>query len=316
METNNSNEKEEKSWIGRNAWWIPHLLRYSCSECVAKYQAIRDTMCKKLSLILFILIVAMTSCKDPREKTVWDYIDSELANEGEFRQGVEAFHKDLIRHGYMQDHSCDILKCASAYQNAYSDIERVASIMNEPAAEVPVTLSDDYAEFPVEDIVAAGTEKADGLDKQYSNSYFSLRYPSSWQIVQDGNQVTSETIISVQIMEKKKNDVDFRPNINIIVSSRKWTISTTVLAQQTSDYNKRMLPNYKYIGISDIQVDGCKGSLLEGSIELKGYKLRSNQYVVKKADNTTLTITATTEKGKHNQQMEVISAIMKSIQIF
>lgn len=273
-------------------------------------------MGKNLSLSLFaVIIITVASCKDPREKTVWDYIGSETANEYEFSLGVEALHRDLIRHGYMEEHSCDLLDCASAHQSTYADIERVRNIMNEPAVEEPNALADDDTELYVEDVTTTGTEEANRLDKQYSNSYFSLRYPSSWQIVQDGNQVTSNTAISVQIMEKQKNDVDFRPNINIIVSSKKWEESTSYLAQQTSQNNKRMMPSYKYIGIGSTQVGGCKGSLLEGTIEVQGYKLHSSQYIVKKTDNTTFTITATTDNGKHIQQMKVINAILKSIHI-
>lgn len=273
-------------------------------------------MGKNLSRSLFaVVIITIASCKDPRVKTVWDYIGSETANEYDFSLGVEALHRDLIRHGYMEEHSCDLLDCASAHQSTYADIERVRNIMNEPAVEEPNALADDNTELSAEDVTTTGTEEANRLDKQYSNSYFSLRYPSSWQIVQDGNQVTSNTAISVQIMEKQKNDVDFRPNINIIVSSKKWEESTSFLAQQTSQNNKRMIPSYKYIGIGNTWLGGCKGSLLEGTIEMQDYKLHSSQYIVKKADNTTFTITVTTDNGKHIQQMKVINAILKSIHI-
>lgn len=272
-------------------------------------------MGKNLSLSLFaMVIITVASCKDPREKTVWDYIGSETANEYEFSLGVEALHRDLIRHGYMEEHSCELLGCASAHKSTYADIERVRNIMNEPAVEEPNALADDNTELSV-DVPTTGTEETNRLDKQYSNSYFSLRYPSSWQIVQDGNQVTSNTAISVQIMEKQKNDVDFRPNINIIVSSKKWEESTSYLAQQTLQNNKRMMPSYKYIGIGSTQVGGCEGSLLEGAIEVQGYKLRSSQYIVKKADNTTFTITATTDNGKHREQIKTINKILKSIRI-
>lgn len=158
-------------------------------------------------------------------------------------------------------------------------------------------------------------ENLSKLDKQYSNSYFSLRYPSSWQVVQDDNQVTANTSIAVQIMEKQKNDVDFRPNINIIVSSKKWKESTSYIAQQSSQNNKQIVPSYKQLGISDTQISGCKGSLLEGTIELQGYKLRSSQYIVKKVDNTTITITVTTDNREHKDQMKIINAILKSIEI-
>lgn len=273
-------------------------------------------MGKNLSLSIFaVVIITISSCKDPREKTVWDYIESETANEYEFSLGVEALHRDLIKHGYMEEHSCDLLGCASAHQSTYADIERVRGIMNEPAVEESVALADDYEELYSEDTATIENETVNGLDNQYSNSYFNLRYPSSWQIVQDGNQVTSNTAISVQIMEKQRNDVDFRPNINIIVSNRKWEESTSYLAQQTSQNNKRLIPNYIFIGIGSTQVGGCNGSLLESTIEKQGYKLHSSQYIVKKSDNTTFIITATTDNDKHLEQMKIINQILKSIHI-
>lgn len=76
-----------------------------------------------------------------------------------------------------------------------------------------------------------------------------------------------------------------------------------------------MVPSYKQLGISNTQVSGCKGSLLEAIFDLQGYTLRSSQYIVKKADNTTFIITATTDNRKHKEQMKVISKILKSIQI-
>ena len=153
------------------------------------------------------------------------------------------------------------------------------------------------------------------LDKQYSNAYFSLRYPPSWQIVQEENKVTTNTSIAVQIMEKQMNDVDFRPNINIIVSSEKRKESTSYMARQSSQNNKQMIPSYRQIGISNTQISGCKGSLLEAIVDLQDYTLRSSQYIVKKADNTTFIISATTDNGKHKEQMKIISAILKSIEI-
>lgn len=274
-------------------------------------------MGKHLSLSLFAgVIITVASCKDPREKTVWDYIGSETANEYEFSLGVEALHRDLIKHGYMEEHSCDLLDCASAHQSTYADIERVRNIMNEPAVKEPNALADDNTELSVEDVPTTGTEETNRLDKQYSNSYFSLRYPSSWQIVQDGNQVTSNTAISVQIMERQRNNVDFRPNINIIVSNRKWKEPTSFLAKQSSQNNIQMMPSYRQIGISDVEISSCKGSLLEGTIELQGYKLRSSQYIVKKTDNTTFTITATTDDRRYKQQIQIIHAILKSLHIF
>jgi hypothetical protein len=54
--------------------------------------------------------------------------------------------------------------------------------------------------------------KTDIQQKLFSNTYFSIKYPSSWQIVQDDNKVTNQTSIALQIMEKQQNDDDFRAN--------------------------------------------------------------------------------------------------------
>lgn len=164
-------------------------------------------------------------------------------------------------------------------------------------------------------IIAAHQGQKQELENEYSYKYFSLKYPSTWQIVQDNNQATATTTISVQIMEKKKNDVDFRPNINIIVSATKWTEPASYLAQQTSQNNRKVVSTYKQLSISDTEISGCKGSLLSSSMYLQGYSMRSDQYIVKKSDNTTFIITATTDSNKYQSQMAVINEILKSLVI-
>lgn len=152
------------------------------------------------------------------------------------------------------------------------------------------------------------------LEKEYSNNYYSLRYPSSWQIIQDDNYATETTVISLQIMQKQLNDYDFRPNINIIVSATKWAEPTSYLARQTADNNKGVVPNYVEISINNnVEIDGYKGSLLSSRWEYQGFKMRGDQYIVKKADNTTFIITATTDYKKHQEQIKVINEILKSI---
>lgn len=154
------------------------------------------------------------------------------------------------------------------------------------------------------------------LEKEYSNKYFSLRYPSSWQIIQDDNHLTETTVISLQIMQKQLNDYDYRPNINLIVSATKRAEPTSYIARQTADYNKKLLPNYVEINITnDVEIDGNKGSLLSILWEYQGFKIRGDQYIVKKADNTTFIITASTDNAKYQKQSAVIKKILDSIVI-
>ncbi len=81
------------------------------------------------AIALVCIMLLANGCKDPREKTVWDYIDSKTANSDEFSMGIEKLHKDLIKHGYMKDHSCFQLDCYNNHKNTYEDIERVNKLV-------------------------------------------------------------------------------------------------------------------------------------------------------------------------------------------
>ena len=286
----------------------------------------------KISMKMYVFIavlILMAGCKSPREKNVWDYIgDDKAVSMNRFEDGIEEMHKDLIKHGYMKDHDCREMECAKYHINTDADIERINSLMTEKTTSVNKerNIKEEYwameqldnkhlNETPnIKENNSKSNQSVD-LSKQYSNKYFSIKYPSSWQVVQDDNQITANTSISVQIMQIVENDYDFSPNINIIVSSKKWQESTEFLAQQSANSSKEALSTYNKIGISNAYIDNCKGSLLEYSLSISGYKLYGNQYIVKKSDNTTFTITATTDYNKHTMQMVEVDAILKSIHI-
>ena len=152
--------------------------------------------------------------------------------------------------------------------------------------------------------------------KLFSNQNFSIQYPNSWEIVAENKKVTEQTTVSVQIMEKQKNDYDFRPNINIIVSSKKIAESTSTLVDATIAQNKKVFPTYRLINKNDnISLSGCKGSRVEYSMTVQGYKIQSIQYVIKKSDNTTFTITATLDANKYNEQKTIITTMCNSLKI-
>lgn len=154
------------------------------------------------------------------------------------------------------------------------------------------------------------------LIQQYSNEYFSIKYPTTWQIVQDDNQVTGNTTVSVQIMEKLKNDHDFRPNINIIVSKKKWSEPTSYLAQNTIAQNKQIMDSYHLLEQNDdIYINNCQGSVIDYTFNIQGYKLHGIQYIVKKKDNTTFIITATTDAARHSKQKVIANTMINSLKI-
>ena len=108
-------------------------------------------------------------------------------------------------------------------------------------------------------------------------------------------------------MEGQKNDYDFRPNINIIVSNKKWRESTAYLAEQTSQNNRRLIRSYKQLSTSnDVVLGKC-------SFSVQGYQLKADQYIVKRTDNTTFIITATMENCKYSEQNKLVQSILKSL---
>lgn len=79
--------------------------------------------------IIGLMTIAVSSCKDPRDKTVWDYIGHQNANPDEWKHGIEDLHEDLIKHGYMEPHDCDEMRCADNHKNTYDDINRINMLL-------------------------------------------------------------------------------------------------------------------------------------------------------------------------------------------
>ena len=154
---------------------------------------------------------------------------------------------------------------------------------------------------------------AQTLEKTYGNKYFSLNYPDNWEIVQEDNRATSNVNISVQVMEKKVNNVDFLPNVNIIKSAQKRTENTANLASLTLNQIKSVLPQVQSVRTQSVTISGCTGTLIEYEGVVNGYSLHWFQYIIKKTDNTTFTITCTLDNNKLQSQKKIADLIVKSI---
>lgn len=154
------------------------------------------------------------------------------------------------------------------------------------------------------------------LSEVYSNSKFSIRYPSNWDIVQENARATDNTTIAVQIMQRGTNDYDFRPNVNIIASKDKRTETTASLARVSYDQARKIGFATNLIGIHDCQVNGKGGSVAEYIATVEGYKLHIYQYIVKKKDNSTFVITMTLDHINLETQKSLSQQIINSIKIF
>lgn len=153
------------------------------------------------------------------------------------------------------------------------------------------------------------------LEKTYGNKFFTLNYPDSWEIVMEDDRAISNVNVSVQVMAKKVNDIDFRPNVSIIKSAQKWTETTEYLAAGTIVQIKKMSPFVKSKGTKSVVISTCCGTMVEYEYVYDGYPLHFFQYIIKKADNTTFSITCTVDNNKLQSQKKIVDAIVRSIVI-
>ena len=156
---------------------------------------------------------------------------------------------------------------------------------------------------------------AQSLDKTYGNKFFTMNYPSNWEILQEDSRVTSNINITVQVIEKRVNEWDFCPSVNIIKSPQKRTETTASLAARTLKQIRSVLPQVESLGSKSVRLSGCNGTMLEYKGSYNGYSLHWLQYIIKKSDNTTYTITCTLDNNKFQSQKKIAEAIVNSIVI-
>ena len=147
---------------------------------------------------------------------------------------------------------------------------------------------------------------------QLSYDKFSITYPSTWEKVQQDVEAGTKTTISIQIMEKRKDDYSFSPNINIIVSKDKRIESTGYLAEISHKQLINANIDCELIGIYNCSLGGHSGSLLKQNLVLNGFKILQHQYIIKKEDNTTFIITAAMDYDKYKTQETIIDEILSS----
>ena len=154
------------------------------------------------------------------------------------------------------------------------------------------------------------------LPCKFENEDFSIGYPATWEIVQQNTKVTSQSTISVQIMDQAVDDNDFASNVNIIVSPKYYKESTVKLAHITIDQFNKAGIKHKLIGIKKCSLDGCTGSLSEFKIYVHGFVLYIQQYIVKTSKNKTFTLTATTDdNNKQDSLNKTIQEIVNSFTV-
>lgn len=101
--------------------------------------------------------------------------------------------------------------------------------------------------------------------------------------------------------------------VNIIKSAQKRTENTANLASLTLNQIKSVLPQVQSVRTQSVTISGCTGTLIEYEGIVNGYSLHWFQYIIKKTDNTTFTITCTLDNNKLQSQKKIADLIVKSI---
>lgn len=221
--------------------------------------------------------------------------------------------------------SCSLTSCTFNNKKlGYEVEENVLDYQHNDVEESDTVNVDDFIECDTvvaaeeDTVVGENQQKVDYklLPKVYSDSKFSIRYPSTWKIVQQNTRAISNSTIAVQIMQTAKNDYDFRPNVNIIVSTEKHVESTDFLARLSYIQAQHAGFATSLLGIRECTINGKRGSVAEYIANVEGYKLHVLQYIIKKKDNSTFTITMTLDHNNLSSQEALARQIIDSIKIY
>lgn len=207
---------------------------------------------------------------------------------------------------------CDSSKRRLGYENVdipdnvESVIERVSIVNGQLRVEYDtIYISDEIELF-----------KQPLLTETHSDARFCIKYPSSWEIVKEDAMASSSTDIAILIMQRARDDYDFRPNINVIFSKENRIEDTAYLARLTYNQIKDYGIKTTLIGIRDCMIDLCNGSVVEYLMTVSDYRIHTYQYIVKKNDDTTITITVALSQKDLNRQEIIADAIINSIKIY
>lgn len=141
----------------------------------------------------------------------------------------------------------------------------------------------------------------------YNGGSYSIKYPNNWEASSRGNQLI--------LMQKRTNDDDFMPNINIIVSTTKRTESTRDLATIAYNQVKNTGITTGSVSIESATLAGLSGHSWTTAVTMEGFRLLEKQYIVKKSDNTTYIVSIMIEQSKKSSQLNTANTILGTLSI-
>lgn len=150
------------------------------------------------------------------------------------------------------------------------------------------------------------TIEYDGYSKYNANA-FSIKYPESWEVIENPNQYAC-----VAILEPQKGD-NFRSNFNVVVSTQTRKLEDA-FTNETVKQIKTIYPDYEPLSKEFITLNGIKCMKITSECTMEGYHVYQVQYFLKKG-NTSYTVSFTIASRNRIKESATIENIINSLYI-
>ena len=131
---------------------------------------------------------------------------------------------------------------------------------------------------------------------------FSISYPANWEITE-----TPYEMVKVSILAPLTDGNNFRTNVNVVSSKKSDSVEKIFQVEQdVISRNRQIFNNYKLISKEEVSINGIRGLKVTATWSNSGVNVKGIQYILKKADNTTYTITFTIIHAIYEREVENI----------
>ena len=118
---------------------------------------------------------------------------------------------------------------------------------------------------------------------------FSISYPANWEITENPYEMVKESILA-----PLTDGNNFRTNLNVVSSKKSDSVEKIFQVEQdVISRNRQIFNNYKLISKEEVSINGIRGLKVTATWSNSGVNVKGIQYILKKVDNTTYTITFT-----------------------
>jgi hypothetical protein len=140
----------------------------------------------------------------------------------------------------------------------------------------------------------------------YGSKAFSISYPDTWE----KEDLPKKNFEGIMFTSPENAGENFRTNFNVIVSYNDSSLGSNF--NDTQKLSKQYFLNYTLQKKEYITIDGIDGIKIESTYTLNGITLKLINYILKKKNYTTYSITFTCANQYYNRESTLINKIIQS----